>query len=236
MAIYAIRRAVCVAAGMAVVSGGGRALAGEADLIEGIRPYVAGVVGEFGQIPEPRKKELTKAALFVRSQIAAGQEAKLTFICTHNSRRSHLSQIWAQAAALYYDVAGVKTFSGGTEATACNIRTVGALRRSGLEITDSTGGKNPVYLVQYGKTAPPIRAFSKVYSGEGNPTEGFAAMMTCTQADGNCPVVEGSAIRIRIHYEDPKVADDTPGEASRYDERCRQIAREMFFMMSRVRE
>lgn len=215
---------------------GGGALAGEADLIEAVRPYVAGVVGEFDKIPEARKKELTKAALFVRSQIAAGQEAKLTFICTHNSRRSHLSQIWAQVGALYYGLPGVKTFSGGTEATACNIRTVGALRRAGLDVTDSTGGKNPVYLVKFGADAPPIRAFSKVYSGEGNPTEGFAAMMTCSHADGNCPVVEGSAIRVAIHYEDPKVADDTPEEASRYDERCRQIAGEMFFIMSRIKE
>ncbi len=221
---------------MAMMAAGSAVAAGEGELLESVRPFVAEAVGGFGPIPEARKKELAKGALFVRSRLASGQEAHLTFICTHNSRRSHFSQIWAQVAAQYYGLKGVKTYSGGTEATACNARTVAALRRAGLEITDSTGGGNPVYLVVYAKGAPPIRAFSKVYSAEGNPSKDFLALMTCSHADGNCPVVEGSALRLAVHYEDPKVADGTPEEGARYDERCRQIAAEMFYMMSRVKE
>ena len=205
------------------------------DVSTNIRPYIAKITNEFNQIPTDRQKQLKKAAVFVRSKIQAGETAQLTFICTHNSRRSHLAQIWAQTAAAYYGVDGLKTFSGGTEATAMNIRTVDALRRAGFTLTDSTGGSNPVYLVKYSDTKPEIRAFSKIYNAEGNPKDNYAALMTCSQADKNCPVVQGSTIRIPIHYEDPKVADGTPEEAARYDERSQQIAREMFYLISQVK-
>jgi arsenate reductase len=99
---------------------------------------------------------------------------------------------------------------------------------------DSTGGKNPVYLVKYSESKPDIRSFSKIYNTEGNPQSNYAAFMTCSQADKNCPVVEGSALRIPIHYEDPKVADNLPEETAVYDERTQQIGREMLYMLSQV--
>lgn len=207
----------------------------EGDLLPGLQPLVGQITQEFDQIPAERQLVLKKAALFIRSKIQAKEAPQLNFICTHNSRRSHLSQIWAQTAAAYYDLAGVKTFSGGTEATACNPRTVAALTRAGFDITNSTpDAKNPVYLVKYSGQAEPVKAYSKVYSADGNPKENFVAFMTCDHADVNCPVVQGSLLRVPVHYKDPKVSDGTPAEAATYDERCRQIAREMFYMMSQV--
>ena len=211
------------------------AKASEADLIAPIRPYVAKLTSQFSQIPVERQKELKKAALFIRSKIQAKEPAKLTFICTHNSRRSHLAQIWTQTAAAFYGIEGVEAYSGGTEATAMNTRTVDALRRVGFSITDSTGGTNPIYLTKYADNKPQIRGYSKVYNAEENPKSNYAALMTCSQADKNCPVVEGSTIRIPIHYEDPKVADNTPEETARYDERTEEIGREMFYLMSQVK-
>jgi arsenate reductase len=60
--------------------------------------------------------------------------------------------------------------------------------------------------------------------------------MTCTQAEKNCPIVAGSSLRVGVHFEDPKVADDTPEEAAKYDERCQQICREMLYLFSQVQE
>ncbi len=207
----------------------------DSDVLPSLKPMIEQVTKEFDQIPAERQLALKKVALFIRSKVQAKETPQLTFICTHNSRRSHLSQIWAQTAAAFYDVTGVKTFSGGVEATACNERTVAALTRAGFTITNSTPGeKNPVYLVKYSEQAEPIRAFSKIYSAEGNPKDNFVALMTCDHADKNCPVVEGSLLRVPVHYEDPKVSDGTPAEAATYDERCRQIAREMLFLMKQV--
>ena len=210
-------------------------LANETDLIEPLRSYTRGLPGEFGQIAPDRIATLNNAASFVRERLANGKSAQLTFICTHNSRRSHLAQIWAQTAATYYNLSNVTAFSGGTEATACNIRTVRALRRAGFSIVDSTSSTNPVYLAKVTETAPPLKLFSKVYSADGNPQRDFAAMFCCDQADSSCPTVTGAALRVPIHYKDPKVSDNSPEENSTYDERCRQIAREMFYLMSAVR-
>jgi protein-tyrosine-phosphatase len=219
----------------AVILAASSLLAKETDVLPSLKPMIDQVTKEFDQIPADRQRALKKVALFIRSKVTAKETPQLTFICTHNSRRSHLSQIWAQTAASYYDVAGVKAFSGGVEATACNERTVAALTHAGFTITNSTPGeKNPVYLVKYSEQADPIRAFSKIYSAEGNPKSNFVALMTCDHADKNCPVVEGSLLRVPVHYEDPKASDGTPAEAATYNERCRQIAREMFFLMKQV--
>jgi protein-tyrosine-phosphatase len=209
--------------------------AAPADVLESLKPAVAQAMAAFGKIPADRQRELKKIALFVQSKIAAGESAQVTFICTHNSRRSHLSQIWAQTASTYYSVAGFKGFSGGTEATACNERAIAALTRAGFSITSTPAQNNPVYLVKYSDKAEPIRAYSKVYQTPENPQSNFLAAMTCDHADGNCPVVQGAAMRVPVHYVDPKVADGKPEEAATYDERSQQIASEMFYLMSLVK-
>jgi protein-tyrosine-phosphatase len=206
--------------------------AAETNVLQTVRPMIAQVTKEFGQIPADRQTELKEIALYLKSKLAANETPQVTFICTHNSRRSHLAQVWAQTAAAYYDVPSIKTYSGGIEVTACNIRTVRALRRAGFSVVQSSTGTNPVYLIQYSDNAEPLRAFSKLYNQNGNPTNNYVAVMTCDDADRNCPVVEGSSMRVGVHYVDPKESDGKPEEEATYDERSRQIAREMFFMMS----
>jgi arsenate reductase len=197
--------------------------------------YIHDRVSEFDQIPDGRKDDLKKIAAYVREQLDAGQKAKLVFICTHNSRRSHLSQIWASDAAAYYRLSGVECFSGGTEGTAFNPRAIAALERAGMKIDKSSDDKNPRYLVESVEGASPLVCFSKKYSDATNPKSAFCAVMTCAEADKSCPTIDGAALRIPLHFEDPKVADGTPQEAARYDERCAQICREMLYAFSQVR-
>jgi len=200
--------------------------------------YVGQSEKMFAEISGDRKSQLEKIATFVRDRVNARQKApqvaRLTFICTHNSRRSHLSQIWAQTAAAYYGITSVATYSGGTEATAFNPRSVAALERAGFVIERTSGDKNPVYLIRFNEDAPAIEAFSKIYNQKPNPTEDFCAVMTCSQADKNCPVVAGASMRVAIPYDDPKAFDGTDQEAGKYDERCRQISREMLYLFSAV--
>ncbi|TWU01698.1 low molecular weight phosphatase family protein [Neorhodopirellula pilleata] len=195
--------------------------------------YLDERVTEFESIPTDRKTELAKVADYVRERLSKSEPAKLTFICTHNSRRSHLSQIWAQVAAEYYGLVGVETFSGGTEATAFNPRAVAAMQRCGLKIVaDDPAASNPRYSVYTSDSSAPQVCFSKTYGDSPNPSQGYCAVMTCSQADDACPLVMGCDLRMPIRYEDPKVADDTELETQRYDERSAQICSEMLFMMS----
>lgn len=197
--------------------------------------YLAEAVSGFDIIPSDRKVELAKVANYIRERLSKSQPALLTFICTHNSRRSHLSQIWAQVAAEFYGLKGVATYSGGTEATAFNPRAVVAMQRCGLKIVaDDPTASNPRYRVTTSDSSTPQVCFSKAYGDAPNPSTDYCAVMTCSQADDACPLVMGCDLRMPIRYEDPKVADDTEFEAQRYDERCAQICCEMLYMMSLV--
>lgn len=208
--------------------------AGSHALLPALSAYVADALAELDQIPAERRVQLRDLALFVAERTRGGERAPLIFICTHNSRRSHMAQLWAQAAAHHFGTNGVETYSGGTEATAFDPRAVAALERTGFAIEATSTVENPVYAVRFSESAEPIRCFSKVYDQPPNPTEGFCAVMTCGAADAGCPVVFGAAQRIAITYDDPKAADGTAEEAAVYDERCRQIAREMLYALSQV--
>ncbi len=200
-----------------------------------LKHYLSEAATRFDVIPSDRKGELGKVADYIRERLSKSQPAKLTFICTHNSRRSHLSQIWAQVAAEFYGLDGIETYSGGTEATAFNPRAVAAMQRCGLKvIADDPTATNPRYSVYTSDSSAPQVCFSKAYGDPPNPSENYCAVMTCSQADDACPLVMGCDLRIPIRYEDPKVADDTEFEAQRYDERSAQICSEMLYMMSLV--
>jgi arsenate reductase len=195
--------------------------------------YIRGIIEEAGQIPEERKALLGKLADYIRNKRENGAAVALNFICTHNSRRSHISQIWAATAAAWYGLDFISTYSGGTEATAFNPRAVSAMERAGFKI-EKPAGENPHYQVRFSEEAPASECFSKTYDDEFNPQREFAAIMTCSDADENCPFIPGVELRLPLTYDDPKAADDSPEEQSRYDERVRQIGREIFYALQLV--
>lgn len=161
--------------------------------------------------------------------------ADILFVCTHNSRRSHIAQLWAQAAAHALGVDGVTTWSGGTEATAFNPRAVRMMRAAGFQLEGRPGeGGNVRYAVSYGERLPGQVAFSKVYSDPTNPQKGFAAVMVCDSADEACPVVFGAALRVSLPFVDPKRSDGTPAEAQTYADSGQEIGQVMAWLMGQA--
>lgn len=199
-----------------------------------LKEYISERLKDFDTIPEERKRTLQDVAGFISKDLDGKGVVKLNFICTHNSRRSHLAQIWTQTAASHFGIDGVETYSGGTETTAFNPRAVAAIERAGFGVTNP-GGDNPGVEVRFSDNANPMICFSKTFDDSVNPNKEFAAIMTCSDADENCPLVPGAAWRKSVTYRDPKESDGTDYEKETYDERCRQIATEMFYMMSCVK-
>lgn len=197
-------------------------------------PTVERLVSDAERIPEERRTILDEAARVIQQRLAAGEPANLVFICTHNSRRSQLAQVWSQVAARYYGLDGIRSYSGGTEVTACNPRTIAALQRAGFEVAMPTADVNPHYGVRFAARVAPLELYSKVYDAAENASGEIIAMMCCSDADERCPVVSGALVRVPLHYEDPKVADDSPQETALYDERSGQIGREMFYIAAAV--
>lgn len=185
-------------------------------------------------ITADRKALLDELSIYIKEKLASSNKVNLVFICTHNSRRSHLAQIWAKYAAWHYNIDHLNTYSGGTEKTAFNPSAVKALKKAGFKISIEKEGKNPEYNVKFDKKAKPLICFSKVYNHKKNPAEGFVAVMTCSDADEACPVVTGADYRTTIKYEDPKIFDGTDQQENAYWERSLEIGREMFFVLGQV--
>lgn len=195
-----------------------------------LQAYLEALRAEFDQIPPARQAQLGQLATYLRQKMAQAAPIALQFICTHNSRRSHLGQIWASTVAAYLGLPPLQTYSGGTAVTALNPRVVTALEQVGFQC-DRPAGENPHYAVAFGATLPPVLCWSKLYDDPHNPTRGFAAIMTCSEADANCPFIPGAEWRLALPYADPKDADGTPEEAATYAERVRQIGREIFYAL-----
>ena len=185
-------------------------------------------------ISEKRKAVLQPLIEFIQSKVSNSQEIRINFICTHNSRRSHLSQVWAQTVAYHFNIKNVCCYSGGTENTALFPIVAETLRNSGFQIDKISEGDNPVYSIKYAQNEHPVIGFSKKLEDDFNPKSNFAAIMTCDSANEACPSVPGAEKRIPITYEDPKAFDNTPQQTEKYNERSIQIATELFFVFSNI--
>lgn len=185
-------------------------------------------------ISEERKAILNSLVEYVQQKVNAKAEIRLNFICTHNSRRSHLSQIWAQTMALHFNIPTVFCYSGGTEATAMFPKVAEILSNQGFQIQKLSETENPVYAIKYDENSHPIIGFSKKYDDEFNPTSKFAAIMTCSSADQGCPFIAGAEKRIAIQYEDPKAFDGTDLMNEKYAECSLEIGSEMHYVFSQI--
>jgi len=204
-------------------------------VLTGLQLFFNKAALNFSEIPAERKMALEEISAYIRAKKKINKRIQLTFICTHNSRRSHISQLMAQAAAAYYGVDNVYCYSGGTEVTAFNVNAVQALQQIGFEIIAKDPGSNPVYEVVYAANASKLMAFSKLYTHEANPQKEYGAVLTCSSADASCPIVQGADGRFKLPYEDPKLSDGTPQQNEVYLERSKQIGIEMLYIFSQVK-
>lgn len=190
---------------------------------------------DIASISEERQSVLKPLVTHIQGKVNSKSVINLNLICTHNSRRSHLSQVWAQTMASYFKINHVHCYSGGTEATALFPKVGETLKTQGFDIQPLSTGENPIYAIKFGPSDLPIIGFSKTYDHFFNPENDFAAVMTCSHADENCPFIPGANQRIALNYEDPKLFDGTPQQDEKYLERSIQIATEMKYVFSNIK-
>ncbi len=202
-----------------------------------IYPEIKTTINSFDTsiITSKRKQTLQLFIDYIQTKKDAGEAIKLNFICTHNSRRSHMSQIWAQVMGTYFNIKNLTCYSGGTEATAVYPTVVETLQNVGFHISSDSQEKNTVYTIKYGENVTPVVAFSKVFDDTFNPSTNFAAVMTCSHADENCPFIAGAEKRIALTFEDPKAFDHTSQKVAKYNERSLQIATELYYVFSKIK-
>lgn len=197
---------------------------------------IKNIISNFNEnnISSDRKNVLLPLVNYIQTKINNNEIIRLNFICTHNSRRSHLSQIWAQTLAYHFNIKNTYCYSGGTEATAMYPKVAETLRNQGFQIQVLSENENPVYAVKYDSNEHAVICFSKVYSDDFNPKNNFGAIMTCNNADECCPLVIGAEARFPIKYDDPKAFDGTALQAAKYAERSLEIAQEIWWVMRSI--
>lgn len=191
---------------------------------------------EVSLIPDERVQILNEIASEITHQLNSRQESKIVFVCTHNSRRSQASELWLRAAVKYFKLNNIQSYSGGTAVTAFNPRMVKAFVRKGFFIQKTKGDMNPNYIAKLAdKDSEKTTMFSKRYDDTFNPSNDFIAVMVCSQADKDCPLVPGATARVSLPYEDPKHYDNTPQETKAYNDKVNEIGREMIYIIKTVK-
>lgn len=187
------------------------------------------------QISENRLAVLQPLSQYIQERVNEDQKIRLHFICTHNSRRSHFSQVWAQTLALYFNIENVLCYSGGTAVTALFPLVAQTFKKNGFHVEKISRGDNPIYTIKYAENEPALIGFSKTVEDNFNPQSCFAAIMTCSHADSECPLVNGAEARFPINFEDPKAFDDSPLNVQKYNEKSLEIATELFYVFSKIK-
>ena len=188
----------------------------------------------FDSIPSPRKQKLIELAAQLKLALSSANALNLLFVCTHNSRRSHMGQVWGQLAANYYEVENANSFSAGTEVTELNSNVIEMLQKVGCMVTTFQNGSNPAYLIEFGENQS-LTCFSKLIEHESNPKSDFFAIMMCTEAEANCPFVPGAIHRIGLPFDDPKVYDNTLKVSDAYLSTFEEIGLQILFLFNQIK-
>lgn len=200
-------------------------------IIEG---KIATLSTRFDAIPKERQAILDGLREAITDSLVKHHSAHLLYVCTHNSRRSHFGQVAGTLAAAYYGFESIQCFSAGTEVTAMNSNAVNALVDFGFSVSANDATDNPVYTFEQ-EAVPSIECFSKRFDDASIPKGNVIAIMTCTDAEQNCPFIPGAVRRIPLPYNDPKQSDGSGKEQEVYAERFQQILTEALYVFSGIK-
>lgn len=186
-------------------------------------------------IKEDRKLLLRNIADAIANEHTKNEVVNLNFICTHNSRRSQLGQVWSFFAAHYFKL-NIDAFSGGTEITAFHRNIVKTLQKVGFHFQlENFSHLNPTYSISFDTENKAILGFSKHYNDPINVAP-FMAITTCNNADKNCPFIPDASHRFNLPFADPKASDGKSKQDEKYLKTNQQIAGEIFFIFNHVKK
>ena len=197
-----------------------------------IQLFCLEITSSFKNIPSSRLQRLDEIVLEINEIFNNKKNLNFLFVCTHNSRRSQFANVWAEIAATFYNLNSIKSYSCGTEKSIVSKNTIEALEDLGLKIHNHPNINNAFHAF-YGKELF-IDVFSKKYSDSSISKENTIAIMTCTDADQNCPIIPYAKNRISLNFKDPKRFDNTSYFRMEYQKTAKEIATEIFYIFSKI--
>ncbi len=188
------------------------------------------------QISSERKALLHKIAIKIAEKHHSSKKVNLNFICTHNSRRSQLAQVWSFFAIDYFKLKNIDVFSGGTAVTAFYRNTVKTLQNTGFHFDiEDFSHQNPTYRISFKESKKSILGFSKLFDNTHNKKP-YIAITTCNHADENCPFIPDALHRFHLPFVDPKFSDKTATAENIYQKTNKQVAKEMYVIFKEVKK
>jgi arsenate reductase (thioredoxin) len=206
------------------------------DLFSKVRQHADLLTTQFELIGDRHRDGAEELVGWISKNYRPEKPLPIIVVCSGNSRRSILGSTMGNIASAYFGLPNIRFYNGGTTPSAFNPRAIATLKEIGVDVEASgkeaprgkSGEENPIYRLRVGKGLETLE-FSKHYSDAHNPQKDFAALLVCSEADAECPAVNGASARISIPYEDPKAYDGAPFEAAKYAERRDDMGR---FMLS----
>ena len=187
------------------------------------------------RVDPTRRPALRSCAAAIARQLDARGEVSVVAVCTHNSRRSQLAEVWLAVASAAAGLGGVSVCSGGSDPVAVAPGAIAVLRERGFRVEADTADANPRLRVRGHGIERELYAKPLGEAVAGVPLRGGVALMVCAAADAACPPVPQVGYRARLPFADPRHADGTPGEAAAYRAASDRIEAEMRWLVRESR-
>ena len=201
-----------------------------------LNEYVKDFPNEFRKIPEDRRYRLNEIVYFLEEQQENKAPSQLIFISTHQSSVSQMAQVWSKAAAYYFGFPGFQSFSGGIKPNEIAINSIETIEKAGFIVYKSDIDGIDVYRVKFSYNLTPIVIFPKKIEHVKNPYDNFMAVFVEENADVNISNIKGTYHRLLLNYNDPIGYEGSGLEDQVYEESCRKVAIEMFYVFFQLRK
>ena len=201
-----------------------------------LNEYVRDFPQEFRKIPEERRYRLNEIVYFLEDQHKHKAPWQITFISTNEASISQMAQAWSKAASYYFGFVNFESYSGGLKPERISTETIISLEKAGFIVYKSDVNDMEVYRIKYSYNLEPVVAFPKKIDHRKNPGDNFAAVIVDENADLNITNVKGTYNRLFLRYDDPIGFKGSEMEEDRFNQTCKQIAVEMFYVFSQLKK
>ena len=201
-----------------------------------INEYVRDFPKEFRKIPEDRRYRLNEIVYFLEEQKVENNPWQLLFISTNQASVSQMAQVWSKTAAYYYGFTNFESFSAGLDPGIISVKMITCLEKAGFIVYKTNLDGMDVYRIKYSYNIEPIVSFPKKIDHVRNPNRDFMAVFVEKNADMNVQNIKGTYNRLLLTYDDPVGYEGSQQEEVMYEESCKKVAVEMFYVFSLLRK
>tara|TARA_Y100001949_G_C15986510_1_gene330879 strand:+ start:2001 stop:2567 length:567 start_codon:yes stop_codon:yes gene_type:complete len=169
---------------------------------------------------QKRKKRLDNIASVINENL--NKTRSIVFLCTHNSRRSQICEVWGKVFAEIYRKK-ININSAGAFKTVVHSQVYESIVKCGLVVDN----KKEIFFDK-----KKFKLNSKTI--DSLTMKNFIAVMTCSNAEKSCPNDPRSIRNIKMFFNDPRIYDETDKMSREYLNTTIYIAEELNYIFKNI--